>query len=247
LDREISRVCSEVHANLHVDLAVFRGTVFNGGRPTASCLKRNATERVDMQFQQLRSIHLASASPRRIDYLQRYGLVFSARAGFVDETALPGERPVDFAGRMACEKASAVADQCDPDTIILAADTIVVLDKTIMGKPGSAGEALTMLRRLNGRTHQVITAYAILDRREVRQQLQSTSTWVTFRRLEERWLQSYAATPEPLDKAGAYSIQGLGTLLVQSIDGSYNNVVGLPVEQLMPDLLALGVITLAGT
>jgi septum formation protein len=198
-----------------------------------------------VQFVQLRALHLASTSPRRRAYLERFGLNFSVQAGSVDETAMSGEGPEDFAARMADEKATAVVDRCDSKAVILAADTIVVLDEMILGKPASVDEALTMLRRLNGRTHQVITAYVLLDRSKSRRQLQSNTTWVTFHRLDDRWLRSYASTQEPMDKAGAYSIQGLGTLLVQSIKGSYNNVVGLPVELLIPDLVAMGVMSVS--
>jgi len=196
-----------------------------------------------MRLRQQRFIRLASTSPRRKAYLERFQLDFSVLNGRIDETAYADESPEEYVERMAREKAWAVRRHCEGDDVVLSADTIVVLDGEIMGKPESTAAVLPMLRRLNGRRHQVLTSYLVLDCRNDRQWQRRVTTQVTFMPSDERLLHAYAATSEPLDKAGAYSIQGIGTVLVQSIEGSYNNVVGLPIEQLIPDLITLGILS----
>jgi septum formation protein len=199
-----------------------------------------------MNFNQHKKIVLASGSPRRRAYLEKYQLKFQIITGEVDETVIDGESPEDYSQRMAQEKAQAVFESCDQNTVIIAADTIVVLEGKILGKPVTRQEVLPMLQCLNGNLHQVITSYQLIDCQENKRINRSVSTGVRFNILPEWLLKAYAESDEPLDKAGAYSIQGLGTILVHSISGSYNNVVGLPIEILMQDLLNLGVISIKG-
>lgn len=197
-----------------------------------------------MKFQQNRDIVLASGSPRRKDYLERYNLQFRIQTGDIDETPHTGETPLDFVERMAKEKAMAVIKNCTTDEIVIAADTIVVFDGKILGKPETPNDALRMLSELNGSIHQVITGYAIFDCRDKSIIQKAATTEVEFNQLSESFLRSYAATDEPHDKAGSYSIQGIGTALVKKINGSYNNVVGLPIEQLLDDLLRQNYLTI---
>jgi septum formation protein len=153
------------------------------------------------------------------------GFEFTVRVADVDETPRDGEVPRDYVARVAEEKARAV--QADVDEIILAADTTVVLGSEIMGKPTDAADAARMLRALSGRRHEVITAICIrLDDRVVRD-IASTSVW--FAPLSDGEIADYVASGEPMDKAGAYGIQGLASKFIDRIDGSYTNVVGLPV------------------
>lgn len=189
-----------------------------------------------MKFDQLRPIILASGSPRRKNYLKRYGFQFEIITADIDEQVKKGEDPYCYAKRLSIEKASAVRNKCSADKIIIAADTIVVQQDKILGKPSSPDDVLPALMFLNGKKHQVITAYAILDNKTGDIIQNSISTEVEFFELPEVQLKRYAESTEPLDKAGSYSIQGVGTFLVKSIKGSYNNVVGLPVEYLIQDL-----------
>ncbi|MBU2511706.1 septum formation protein Maf [bacterium] len=196
-----------------------------------------------MKIEQNRPIVLASGSPRRKEYLERYGLKFEIITGNVDEVTTQNESPPAFSQRMAEEKARDVEVRCGKDSVIIAADTIVVFENEILGKPGSNKNALPMLQQLNGNQHEVITSYFVLDCRDGKQVQKSVKTKVLFNRLPDEIIRNYADSTEPLDKAGAYSIQGVGTILVKSIEGSYNNVVGLPIEELFQDLLELGVVS----
>jgi septum formation protein len=172
---------------------------------------------------------LASRSPRRAELLAAAGFQFAVRAADVDETPLDGEAPPDYVLRVAQEKARAVP--ASDDEIVLAADTIVVLDHEIMGKPKDAADAARMLRALAGQRHEVITAICLRRRVEgeveVETDMASTSVW--FTPLSDAEIADYVASGEPMDKAGAYGIQGLASKFVDRIDGSYTNVVGLPV------------------
>jgi septum formation protein len=196
-----------------------------------------------MHLAQYKPIVLASGSPRRKDYLNKYNLNFEIITGNIDESVRPGELPEYFARRMALEKANAVLPKCTSDAVVIAADTIVVFENEILGKPASPADVLPMLKKLNGKTHNVITAYQIVDKDTGEEISRSAFTEVRFNHLSNHLLQAYSESEEPLDKAGAYSIQGLGTVLVESINGSYNNVVGLPVEMLLQDLIDLKVIS----
>jgi len=196
-----------------------------------------------MIFSQKRELVLASKSPRRKEYLQRYGLIFTVQDAQIKEHAIENESPIRFVVRMAQEKAFAIKDLVSEGCVILAADTIVVIDGKILGKPTSKDNAITMLTELNGRTHEVTTAYAIYDCREGHILQNSCTTKVSFLSLQPNLIIQYAEELEGLDKAGAYSIQGLGTFLIRSIEGSYNNVVGLPIEMVVQDFLKHGFIS----
>lgn len=181
---------------------------------------------------------LASASPRRRELLAQAGVRHVVRVAGVDESVLPGETPETYVERLARAKAQAVLPQAGA-LPVLGADTTVVLDGDILGKPADAGEALAMLRRLSGREHRVLTAVAVCRGARLLSRLSVTRVW--FRALDEAHLRRYVATGEPLDKAGAYGIQGFGAALVTRIDGSYTGVVGLPLAETIDLLDAFGV------
>jgi septum formation protein len=176
---------------------------------------------------------LASASPRRQELLGLLALPFEVIPSEVDEAALVrelGEQPLpaEMARRLAEVKAADVAAR-HPDALVLGADTIVVLGDAILGKPVSPDDARRMLALLSGRTHQVITGIALRGALSVSD---AVSTDVTFRELTSREIDAYVATGEPMDKAGAYALQGRATVLIEGIHGDYTNVVGLPVPRL---------------
>ena len=184
-----------------------------------------------------RPVVLASASPRRADLLRLAGLVFRVIPTEVDETPLPGEDPGDLAGRLAAEKAAAVGPAAaGPEAIVLAADTVVALDAEILGKPRDLEDARRMLRRLAGRTHEVITGIALRLLPEGSLACDRSRSRVTFAPMDEHEISWYAKSGEGMDKAGAYALQGKGALFVRSIEGSYTNVIGLPLEILYPML-----------
>jgi len=175
---------------------------------------------------------LASSSPRRREFLEQLGLNFTIEPAHIDETPLPAETPEYFARRMALDKARALAAQY-PACVIIAADTVVALGGKIFGKPADSAEAFVYLRQLQGRTHRVITGLAVLLAANHIEESLVETTSVTFDHFDDDILQAYVNSGDPLDKAGAYGIQGQGTFLVRSITGSYSNVVGLPVNQLL--------------
>ena len=179
-------------------------------------------------------IILASASPRRRQLLEMLGLPFRAIAPDVDESLRPSEQPEAYVTRLARDKARSVAAR-EPGAHVLAADTTVVLRGQVFGKPADSAEAVAMLRRLQGRKHQVMTAVAVAQDGRVEHALDVTD--VTFRRLSDGQIDEYVATGEPLDKAGAYAIQGKGAALVEGIRGDFFGVMGLPLR-LALDLLA---------
>jgi len=179
---------------------------------------------------------LASASPRRQEYLTRLGLEFRIIPAAIDEIAAPGESPRDFAQRMAATKAWQVAE-AHPDACVIGADTVVVLDHRIFGKPRDPKEALAMLMALQGRTHEVTTGFALVSKKRYIEEVNAVTTAVTFGVFTQPILQAYVDSGEPMDKAGAYGIQGKGGFLVQSVTGSCSNVVGLPVHAVVHSLL----------
>jgi septum formation protein len=173
---------------------------------------------------------LASGSPRRRQLLEMLGIPVEVRPSHVPEVPAPGESPRTYAERLAREKAAAV-----PGPVVLGADTTVVVEGEMLEKPADAADALRMLRRLQGRTHQVITAVAL---KTAGGTLVATDvTAVTFRPADDDFLRAYVATGEPMDKAGAYGIQGYGAALVERIEGDFFGVMGLPLR-LVLDLLA---------
>ncbi len=176
-------------------------------------------------------IILASASPRRLSLLRNIGLEPEVIAAQIDEDSIPGDSPAEKTRRCALAKASAVAEQVE-EGLVIGADTVVVLGDEILGKPASEDVTRDMLARLSGRTHRVITGLAVVDARSKRSVLGHETTAVTFRQLTRAEIASYVASGEPMDKAGAYGIQALGSLLVEGIQGCYFNVVGLPLVRL---------------
>jgi len=170
---------------------------------------------------------LASASPRRKELLQQAGIEFEVRPADILEIRKPGEPPLEYALRLANEKASAVANKF-PDHLVLGADTIVVVDNEVLGKPLDREDASRMLAMLSGRTHRVITAVS-LAKYGVTGETQACATEVHFRKLEMGEIQEYIESGEPMDKAGAYAIQGGAAHWVTRLEGEYSNVVGLPM------------------
>jgi len=186
-------------------------------------------------------IILASASPRRKQYLLDMGLVFEVRTGLVLEQPLENEDPESFVLRMAREKATIVSEEY-PDSWVISGDTVVCLGGEILGKPVDEREAITLLMSLSGREHQVRTGLCVTHGVRGVSIVQAVTTKVRFAEFSEPVARAYVATGESLDKAGAYGIQGNGVFLVKEIEGSYSNVVGLPVSELIEILLTNGVI-----
>jgi len=179
---------------------------------------------------------LASGSPRRREILAALGLTFTVRLPDPEETIVPGESPESAVLRLAEQKADSVS--VAPSELVLAADTVVVLDGDLLGKPVDDHEAIEMLMRLSGRSHEVFTGLALrVERRTVSM---VTRTEVTFRSFDRVECEAYVATGEPLDKAGAYGIQGFGSALVERIHGDFFNVMGLPVATLLRLFDSLG-------
>lgn len=188
----------------------------------------------------MKRLILASASPRRVALLQQVGYEpFACPSRFVEETVVPGENPTDYVKRQALQKAREVADRQPDDCVVLAADTVVVMDDEIIGKPADASAAMAILQRLSGARHFVLTGVAIISARAEWQTCVATTVYM--RPLPEALVSWYVGTGEPLDKAGAYGIQGKGALLVEKIEGCYFNVVGLPLAAIADRLAQSGV------
>lgn len=191
-----------------------------------------------MGCQEIEHFILASASPRRIELLSELGWYFTVMPSTLDEVILCGERPEDTACRLADMKASDIAAK-RPGEWVVGADTLVALGDTALGKPKDVSDAISMVGMLQGRTHRVITAVAVISPKGEKR-VDYETTHVTFRPLSNEDTSAYVALGESLDKAGAYAIQGRGMLLVEKIDGCYFNVVGLPVQKLSAILTELG-------
>lgn len=186
-------------------------------------------------------LYLASASPRRRELLAQIGVRFAVLAQQVDESVHAAESPEDYVRRIAEAKASAALTDVRRELAIpvLSADTTVVEGNTILVKPQSLHEALAMLRRLSGRTHQVLTAVTLAQAGNRKTRIVKTA--VSFREISDEEISAYWASGEPQDKAGAYAIQGRAALFVHNIDGSYSNVVGLPLFETAELLTEFGV------
>lgn len=169
---------------------------------------------------------LASASPRRHELLRNAGILCEVQPAHIPEDPLPGEQAKDYAERLAREKAQAVSKR-RPQDVVLGADTVVVIDNQILGKPLDDTDAVRMLRLLSGRDHQVITGVCIVVKSQY--SVASETTKVTMSEIAEQEIADYVATGEPMDKAGAYAIQGIASRWIPRIEGDYSNVVGLPV------------------
>jgi septum formation protein len=183
---------------------------------------------------------LASTSPRRAQILRDAGLAFSIISSAVDETPIPGEAPNDLVLRLANAKADLVAARSVGPAIVIAADTVVVLEGQILGKPRSTDDARHMLEKLSARTHSVVTGVSLIRLPDVEQRAFVETTLVHFDRLSANEITRYLATDEPHDKAGAYAIQGRAGRYIPRIEGCYYNVVGLPLARLLSELQSLG-------
>ena len=181
---------------------------------------------------------LASSSPRRRELLNLIGIAHEVRPANLDESMRPREAPRRHAERLAREKASALAMR-DPDLITIAADTIVVINRKVLGKPVDKEDAARMLAMLSGREHTVITAVAVSRGKKLRSAIEEVK--VKFRRLREEEIDAYIATGEPMDKAGAYGIQGYGATIVERVEGDYFAVMGLPLVRLIALMRDVGV------
>jgi nucleoside triphosphate pyrophosphatase len=183
---------------------------------------------------------LASSSPRRAEVLHNAGISFSVLSSAVDETAIPGETPQQHVQRLADSKGELVAARTVAPAIILSADTVVVLDGQILGKPRSTDEARHMLELFSGRTHSVVTGISLLRLPEMQRRQFVDSTLVHFIKLSRDEISRYLSTEEPYDKAGAYAIQGRAGRYIPRIEGCYFNVVGLPLSRVVSALHELG-------
>ncbi len=187
-------------------------------------------------------LYLASSSPRRREILAALGLAFTVRSREIDETPLENETPGDMVLRLASEKACAV--DIEASDLVLGADTAVVVDGETLGKPRDCHDAISMLMRLSGRAHSVVTGVALRGPHGVRTAISSTE--VRFREIRRDEARRYWQSGEPADKAGAYAIQGIGGAFVESIAGSYSGVVGLPVFETLELLQEAGIEVLPG-
>jgi septum formation protein len=187
------------------------------------------------------AIVLASASPRRSELLASAAVDFTVVPGEIDETPLPGEEPLAHVLRLAEEKAREVARIAE-GRFFIGADTIVLCDGEILGKPADEAAATAMLQKLSARMHHVITGFAVIDRDSGRSVCRTVSTEVYFRPVSTAEIAAYVATGCPLDKAGGYAIQGGAASMVEKINGSYTNVVGLPLCEVVTELRNLGAI-----
>ena len=188
---------------------------------------------------QTSSIILASSSPRRKELLSQAGVAFTILVSGCDETPIPGESAQEMVERLAAVKAAVVADQ-HPNAYVIGADTTVFIDGEVLGKPESFEDACSMLRKIQGRTHEVLGGIAIINRSLGIEMRWSHSTKVTMAPMTEDVIARYVRSGEPMDKAGSYAIQGLGLQFVDTVEGSYSNVVGLNISALMVELVALG-------
>lgn len=182
---------------------------------------------------------LASGSPRRQELLTSLRLTFETRVSNVEEFAAPGETPGDYVRRLSVEKAESVSREF-PDAIVIGADTIVYIDQQILEKPKDAPDAEAMLAKLAGKTHTVFTGLAVIHASSGLRLSELDRTDVTISNMTANEIRWYVATGEPLDKAGSYAVQGIGAAFVESINGNYTNVVGLPLPLLRRMLSAAG-------
>ena len=185
------------------------------------------------------TIVLASASPRRSELLESAGISFLVAPADICEDPLPDEDPVDHVLRLAEEKARAAAARTE-GRFFLGADTIVLCDGEIMGKPKDQADAERMLKKLSGVPHEVVTGFAVFDKKRKGAVREAVRTKVFFKHLRDEEILSYIATGCPFDKAGGYAIQGGAAHMVQKIDGSYTNVVGLPLCEVVDALRVMG-------
>ncbi|MEK6224383.1 MAG: Maf family protein [Thermodesulfobacteriales bacterium] len=189
-------------------------------------------------------IILASSSPRRKELLENVGIKFEVISPLSDESILDYENPKDYVIRLAEEKALSVAQLQGDKSFIIGSDTIVLVDDDILGKPFNEEEAAKMLQRISGRTHSVLTAFSIVQPQDKVLHSEVVETMVRVKTLEPGEIEGYIKTGEPMDKAGAYGIQGIGAFMIKGIEGSYTNVVGLPLVEVLEALNKLGALRL---
>jgi len=188
----------------------------------------------------MKEVILASASPRRKELLEKLGLKFRVEPGSYKEDIPAGSEPHELARKISLGKAAAVAAK-HPNAVVIAADTFIVLGSRIMGKPHTEEEARKMLKAISGRPHSVITGFSLIDTDKNKALSKTVETRVYIRELTPDEIDAYVKTKEPLDKAGAYAIQGLGAIFVERIEGDYSNVIGLPLSALAGALKKFGI------
>jgi len=188
----------------------------------------------------MRKIILASSSSRRKQILEQVGLNFIVEVSDYEEKSIPGVSPSEFVETLSLEKANVVAKNHN-DAIIIGADTIVVLDNQILGKPKTKQDAREMLKKLSGNTHSVFTGFTIIDTVNKRTITNHVETKIRFKNLSEEEILAYIETGEPMDKAGAYGVQDRGALFVEHIEGDYSSVMGLPIVKIFEILKELGI------
>jgi len=186
-------------------------------------------------------IILASQSPRRRYLMKQAGIEFTVIPSLCEERVDPGLSPEACVAQLAEQKAMDIAAR-NRDAWVIGADTIVVIDGKILGKPSSKMEAASMLRQLSGRTHQVLTAFALIHLTSEKTTRRTVSTDVLFKPLSDAEIAWYIGTDEPFDKAGAYALQGIGAFMVKAVYGSYTNVIGLPICELVESLASEGIV-----
>ena len=187
----------------------------------------------------LASFILASVSPRRKELLKGMGIEFDVIPSGIDEKFLNGETPRDHVLRLSKEKSSAVSRN-NPDAWVLGADTVVIIVGEVIGKPGTQNEARAMLARLSGREHQVITGFTIVNKSADVMITDAVESFVIFKEISEDEMNWYVKTKEPYDKAGGYAVQGMAAFFIREIRGSYTNVVGLPLTEVVTALKRVG-------
>jgi len=188
----------------------------------------------------MRKIILASGSPRRKQMLEQVGLRFTVEVSDYEEKPIQGVLPFQFVETLSLGKAKAVANNHE-DAIIIGADTIVVLDNQILGKPKTKEDAKEMLKKLSGNTHSVFTGFTIIDTKNKRTITNHVETKIRFKNLSDEEISGYVETGEPMDKAGAYGVQDRGALFVEYIQGDYSSVMGLPILKIFEILKTLGI------
>lgn len=187
---------------------------------------------------------LASASPRRAELLRLLGLDFEVIPSDMDEASIHGETPPEQVLRLSLEKAGRIADLF-PEALVLGADTLVVIGGRVLGKPGTVEDAREMLEALSGREHSVFTGFSLISRRLELQVSQVVQSAVLFKEIPKDEISWYVHSEEPYDKAGGYAVQGRGAFFIREIRGSYTNVVGLPLAEVVDTLKQAGVIVFA--
>lgn len=188
---------------------------------------------------------LASASPRRAELLQLLGVDFEVIPSHMDETSRNDETPPEHVQRLSSEKAEMIA-ALFPDALVLGADTVVVIAGRMLGKPGNPGEARDMLKRLSGREHIVYTGFSLIQKKKGRRRTQVVRSVVLFKEIPEDEISWYVSSEEPYDKAGGYAVQGMGAFFIREIRGSYTNVMGLPLSEVVETLKDMGSLTFSG-